>query len=68
MSDLLDINVAESRIREEEAIFEKIKAVGRDVYIFGAGEYANKLKIYLNNINAYIVEKFIKISIVLKFI
>ena len=49
MSDLLDINVAESRIREAEAIFEKIKAVGRDVYIFGAGEYANKLKIYLKS-------------------
>lgn len=48
MSDLL-INVAESRIREAEAVFEKIKAVGRDVYIFGAGEYANKLKIYLKS-------------------
>lgn len=49
MTAFFDVDMAKARMYEIKAIFDKIKAFGRDVYIFGAGEYATKLKKYLNS-------------------
>lgn len=47
MSNFFDFKIAETRNNEIIAYFERLKSPTRDVYIFGVGEYADKLNRYL---------------------
>ena len=48
MNAFFDFDVVECRRQKIKAYYNLLKASGRNVYIYGAGEYAELLKTYLN--------------------
>ena len=54
MQNFFDFDEAERRKKEVDGRIEQLKSSDRDVYIFGAGEYANKLKGFLEGQNLLI--------------
>lgn len=50
MQIFFDFDEAERRKKEVDSCIEQLKSDDRDVYIFGAGEYANKLNKFLTSI------------------
>ena len=47
MQNFFDFDEAERRKKEVDGRIEQLKSSDRDVYIFGAGEYAERLKDFL---------------------
>ena len=50
MQIFFDFDEAERRKKEVDGRIEQLKSDDRDVYIFGAGEYANKLNKFVTSI------------------